>query len=176
MKTKAQKQEILNKLNKDLAKQSALVFADFKGLKVKQIAELRRQLKQKGSKLIVAKKTLFSKAMKEKGIAVDVTGMEGQIAAIFAFEDPFSAIQTAYSFAKANENLKIVGGYFENEARDREYIIAVAQLPSRHELLGRLVGQLAAPMSGFMNVLQGNIKGLVRALHALAQKQAAINN
>ena len=169
MKTKAQKQEILTKLGKDFEKQSAFVFADFKGLKVKQLAELRRQLKQNGSKLIVAKKTLFSKAMKEKEIAIDLKHMQGQIAAIFAFEDPFLTIKTAYSFTRTNENLKIVGGYFENEARDREYMIAVAQLPSKHELLARFVGQLAAPMSGFMNVLQGNIKGLIYVLAAKAK-------
>jgi large subunit ribosomal protein L10 len=93
--------------------------------------------------------------------------MEGQIGAIFAFEDPFAPMKAANAFAKTHEHLKILGGYFENEIQSAVSIVAIASLPSREELLARLVGTLAAPMSGFARVLQGNIKGLV---YVLAQR------
>ena len=166
-KTKAQKQTILNQLALHLQKQRAMVFVDYKGLKVKDMLTLRDQLKQVGSKLVVAKKTLLSRVMKEKGIGVDLKGMDGQIGAIFAFEDSFAPMKTANTFAKTNENLKIVGGYFENEIQSAASIVAIANLPSKEELLTKLVGTLAAPMAGFATVLQGNIKGLV---YILAQK------
>lgn len=170
-KTKAQKQTILNQLAENLAKQQAMVFVDYKGLKVKDMLTLRDQLKQVGSKLVVAKKTLLQKVMKEKGlpagrqgIGIDFKGMKGQIGAIFAFEDSIAPMKTANIFAKTNENLKIVGGYFENEIQNAASIVAIASLPSREELLAKLVGTLAAPMSGLASVLQGNIKGLIRVL------------
>ena len=144
-----------------------MVFVDYKGLKVKDMLDLRERLKQVGSKLVVAKKTLFAKVMKEKGIGIDLKGMEGQIGAIFAFEDSLAPMKTANTFARTNENLKIVGGYFENEIQSAERIVAIASLPSKEELLAKLVGTLAAPMSGFVKVLQGNIKGLI---YVLAQK------
>lgn len=163
-KTKAQKQTILNQLAENLAKQQAMVFVDYKGLKVKDMLELRDQLKQAGSKLVVAKKTLLAKVMKEKGIGIDLKSMDGQIGAIFAFEDSLAPMKTANTFAKTNENLKIVGGYFENEIHSAASIVAIASLPGKEELLAKLVGTLAAPLSGFVSVLQGNIKGLMRVL------------
>ena len=153
-KTKEQKQEILTQLAAEVDKQHAIIFVDFKGLKVKEIAELRKQLKQTGSKLVVAKKTLLSKALKEKGIEADMKGMEGQIGAIFAFEDSIIPIKIANTFTKSSENLKIVGGYFENEMQSAQTIISIANLPSREELLAKFVGTIAAPMAGLANVLQ----------------------
>jgi len=171
-KTKQQKQTILNALAENLAKQQAMVFVDYKGLKVKDMLTLRDQLKQVGSKLVVAKKTLLGKVMKEKGIDMNLKGMDGQIGAIFAFEDSLAPMKTANIFARTNANLKIVGGYFENEIQSAASIVAIANLPSREELLAKLVGTLAAPIAGFATVLQGNIKGLVVALSAIRDKKA----
>ncbi len=171
-KTKAQKQTILNQLAENITKQKAMVFVNYKGLKVKDMLALRDQLKLVGSKLVIAKKTLLSKVMKEKGIGIDFKGMEGQVGAIFAFEDSLAPMKTANTLAKSNENLKILGGYFENEIQSAASIVAIANLPSREQLLAQLVGTLAAPMSGFARVLQGNIKGLVIALNAIKNKKA----
>lgn len=169
MKTKAQKQDILARLNENVEKQNAIVFVDFRGLKVKEIAALRKQLKQEGAKLMVAKKTLLQKALREKGIEADMKGMEGEIAAIFAFEEPIAPMKVANTFAKSSEHLKIVAGYFENEMQGAQTIIAIANLPSREELLAKFVGTIAAPLSGLANVLQGNIKGLIYVLAARAK-------
>lgn len=178
-KTKAQKQTILNQLAENLAKQKAMVFVNYKGLKVKDMLALRDQLKQVGSKLVIAKKTLLQKAINERGlsagrqgIGIDLKGMEGQIGAIFAFEDSLAPMKAANTLAKSNENLKILGGYFENEIQSAASIVAIANLPSKDELLAKLVGTLAAPIAGFATVLQGNIKGLVIALNAIKDKKA----
>jgi len=171
-KSKQQKQETLQQLKENVDKQNALIFVDYKGLRVSQITELRGQLKNVGSKMLVAKKTLLSKVFQEKGIEADFKNMEGQLAVIFAFKDPFSPMKTTHTFTKAHEALKILGGYFENEVQDAAHIVAIANLPSREELLAKLVGTMAAPMSGFATVLQGNIKGLVVALSAIKDKKA----
>lgn len=171
-KSKEQKQETLKLLQENVEKQNAIVFVDYKGLSVGQITDLRKQLRDVGSKMIVAKKTLFSKVFKEKGIEADFKGMDGQIAAVFALEDPVTPMKTTHTFGKAHESLRILGGYFENEVQDASHMIAIASLPSREELLAKLVGTMAAPMSGLASVLQGNIKGLVIALNAIKNKKA----
>ncbi|HEX9721948.1 MAG TPA: 50S ribosomal protein L10 [Candidatus Paceibacterota bacterium] len=171
-KSKAQKQEILNSLQENLDKQKAIVFVDYKGLKVGDMVALRNQLKEVGSRLVVAKKTLLSKALKEKRIKADIKGMNGQMGAVFAYEDPIVPMKTVHTFGKQNEHVKILGGYFENEIQSASQITAIATLPSREQLLGQLVGAMAQPISGFATVLQGNIKGLVIALNAIKNKQA----
>ncbi len=170
-KTKAQKQEISANLTEKLERQQGIVFVDYKGLNVGDMTELRAKIKEADGNLMVAKKTLLSRVLKEKGIEINLKEMEGQIAAIFAFGDAIAPLQALNAFAKAHENVKILGGYLENEIQSSSSMIAIAQLPSRQELLTKAVGSIAAPMSGFVRVLDANVKGLVVALNAIAQKQ-----
>lgn len=163
-KTKSQKQVILQGLSNSLEKQHSILFVDYKGLKVKELLLLRKQLKELGAKLQVAKKTLLKKALQEKEIDVDLKGMEGQVAAVFAFKDAFSPIKSVAMFARTADKLKILGGYIEQRVRDANAMKEIATLPSKEELLGRLAGCIASPMSGFLNVMQGNIKGLMYIL------------
>lgn len=163
-KTKSQKQTIVRNIADTIEKQKAMVFVDYKGMGVAELAALRFQLKHVQGKLVVMKKTLFQKALKEKGIALSVKNLAGQIAAVFALEDPVAPIKSASVFAKTHDKLKILGGYFENAEHNKEAIAAIASLPSRQELLGKLVGTIASPVSGFVNALHGNIKGLVMVL------------
>jgi len=164
MKTKQQKQAILNLLAENVGKQNAMVLVDFKGLKVADMTNLRNQLKEADSRFMVTKKTLLSKAMKAKGIDINVKNMEGQTGTIFAFGDPVSSMKATNIFAKTHENLKILGGYFEGEIQNAVRIVTIASLPSREELLAKLVCTMAAPISDFARVLQGNIKGLITVL------------
>lgn len=170
-KTKQQKQEILQQLTEKLAKQQAMVFVDVKGLDVKDISALRKELRLNGAQMVVAKKTLLQKALSEKKIQADLKQMEGQIAVVFAYENPLIAMKSTYTFAKTNEHLKVIGGYFEDEIQEAAQIVALATLPSKEELLARLTGSIAAPLSRFANVLQGNIKGLVVALGAISDSK-----
>jgi len=170
-KSKEQKQEILKELVENIDNQTAITFVDFKGINVKDVSELRKELKENGAKMVVAKKTLIQKALSEKGIEADIRNMEGQIALVFAFEDPVIAVKTIDMFAKKHEHIQIIGGYFEQQMQAREHMLVIASLPSREELLARTVGSIAAPMSGFLQVIHGNIKGLVVALSAIADKK-----
>ena len=170
-KTKIQKQEITKDLADKLEKQQGIVFVDYKGLNVGDMTELRVKVKEAEGKLMVVKKTLLTRTLKEKGIDMNLKEMEGQIAAIFSFGDAIAPLQAFYVFAKAHKNVKILGGYLENEIQSASAMIAIAKLPSRNELLARAVGSIAAPLSGFVRVLNGNVKGLVMVLNAIAQKE-----
>ena len=165
--TKEQKKNIINDLKEKIGRQKALVFVDFTGLRVKEMSVLKKNLRETGSELKVAKKTLMGVALKEKNIKADAIEMEGEIALIFGFKDEMAPARSTYQFAKTNPNLKIRGGYMNDIFLSAESVIELAQLPSKQELLGKLVGSISAPINNFVYVLQANIKGLVYVLNAI---------
>ena len=162
--SKEQKQKIVENIKDKVTKQKTMVFVDFKGLQVKEFFALRKKLKQAESTLLVAKKTLMTLVFKEKGIQCGQEAFQGQPAIIFGFKDELLPIKYAYKFSREHKNLKILGGYFENEFKGQEEMIALAQIPSKEELLARLTGSISAPISNFVSVLQGNNKGLIYTL------------
>lgn len=177
--SREQKQKITEDLTQNFGHQKSMAFVDFQGLKVKDMAGLRKKIKEVGGKLQVAKKTLIKLALEKAGFKLekelegetrqnfDVQSLSGQVGLIFAFEDPISPLKTAYQFSQTNENLKILAGIFEGKLIEKDKVLALAQLSSREELLARLVGSISSPISGFVNVLQGNIRGLVFVLSAI---------
>lgn len=165
--TKAQKQKIVSDLKEKIDRQKSIVFADFTGLKVKDLSALRRKMKAADGELKIAKKTLISLALKEKKFAVDLKKLQGEIALGFGYKDEISPFKIIYDFAKEKEGLKILGGLIAKDFYEKEKAIELAQLPTRDELLARLVGSISSPLSGLINVLQGNLKGLIYALSAI---------
>ena len=169
--TKQQKDVIVKELAEKLKGSKAVVFSDYKGLKVKDMTLLRKELRAEGVSLNVVKKTLMDLALKDAGIEVDVKALEGQIAIAVSEKDEVAAAKIIAKLAKANENLKIVGGVLGTKELTVEEVNALAKLPSKEELLSKLVGTLNAPISGFVNVLAGNMRGFVTALQAIADKK-----
>ena len=164
---KSQKKKIIDDLKEMINKQKIFFFVDLKGLKVKDLSNLKKRLKKVDSQLKVSKKTLLKIGLKEKGIDLDVKKLEGEIASVFGFKDEILPAKTAYQFSLENKNLRILGGYFKGKFIGAEEITILAQLPTRDELLGRLVGSISAPISNFAHVLDANIKGLIYALSAI---------
>jgi len=162
--TKAQKQKIIADLKDKIAKQKAMVLIGITGLKVKDISDLRKKLKTEEGNLKVVKKTLIEKAFKENNLEFDKNKYKEEIALVFGFKDEILPAKTVYQFGLANEKLKILGGFLEGKFKEAEEIIALAQLPTKEGLLAKLVGSIASPISGLINVLQGNIKGLITVL------------
>jgi len=169
-KTKEQKVEALKNLKDKIGDQKSMIFINYKGLGVKDVSVLREELKEKNSQLLVAKKTLMRIALKENKIDTNPEDMEGQIGLVFGFGDELSPSKTLYDFSKQNKKLEILGGYIQsqkNEFLSPEMIIQLGQLPSKKELLTKLVGSISSPIVSFNNVLQGNIKGLLQVLSTI---------
>ena len=136
--TKAQKQKVVEELIDKIERQKSIVFFDFTGLKVKDLSQLRKKMKSDGSEIKVAKKTLLEIALKKAGLDLDVEKLKGEIALAFGFKDELSPAKLCYQFSLTNPNLKILGGFFERKPREADEIIALAQIPSKDELLGRV--------------------------------------
>lgn len=162
--SKQKKQEIVKELAEKLGRQKAVVFADFTGLKVKDLADLKSKLRKQDAEFKVAKKTLMKVAFKEKGIAVDPESLAGEIALVMGYTDETAPAKMVYEFSKTNQNIKILGGLLENKLLAADQVLNLAKLPSKPELLAKLVGSISSPSRNFVGVLQGNIRGLVTVL------------
>jgi large subunit ribosomal protein L10 len=171
--TKEQKEQILKDLIEDFKNAKTIVFADCKGLTVKEFENLRKLLRDKGVGCRVAKKTLMNLAAKEAGVpGVDTKVLEGSIVAMFSFEDEIDGARIAYNFSKDHEVFTIRGGVAEGAAHDERYIVSLAQLPTKEELVAKLVGSMKSPISGMHGVLNGVIRGFYQVVKSIQEKQA----
>jgi len=169
-KTKEQKEQIIQDLVDKLAKHKSLVFTDYKGISVSDAADIRKQCKDQGAEYIVAKKTLIQLALDQAGIKdIDVKSMEGNMALVIGFEDEVAPAKIAAEFAKDHETFQLLGGIMENQYIDLAKVEALSKVPSKAELLAKLVGSINAPVSGFVNVLAGNLRNLVGVLNAIKE-------
>ncbi|MEK7606850.1 MAG: 50S ribosomal protein L10 [Patescibacteria group bacterium] len=170
-KTKEQKEGAFSDLLERLEHMKSAVIVSFSGLKVKDAQKLREKSWKSGVEYAVVKKTLLGIALKKAGLAeVDIKSFTGNVAVAFGLEDETSAPKLIAEFAKENEAMKILGGLLGKQYIPVAGVKSLASLPGKQELLGQLVGTIAAPMSGMLNVLQGNIRGLVQVLHAISKK------
>jgi len=172
MLTKEQKKEIVKDLAEKIKSSKSVVFADFRGVTVSDLTNLRKELRQSDSELKVIKKTLLGIALKEAGVDVDIKKIDGQIAVSVSQSDEVAPARIINNFSKENENMRITGGVLGSKEMSIEEMVALAKLQSKEELLAKLVGSLKAPISGFANVLGGNLRGLVQVLKAVADNKS----
>ncbi len=163
MLTKDQKKQLVKDLVRDIDVSKSVVFVDYRGLKVKDFTQLKRELRASDVKLRVFKKTLIQKALEDLGIESNIKKMEGQLALAFS-ADEIAGAKIINKFGKTNENLKILAGILEKKIVEAAKIKALAGLPGREELLAKMVGTLSAPLTGFINILNGNMRSLVQVL------------
>ena len=167
MLTKNQKKQLAKDFIENLVESKTTVVIDYKGMTVGEITELRGQLREQGIKMKVLKKSVAQVAFDDQKIKLDVRNMEGQLAFVYGGDDEVSAAKIVSKFSKDNESLKMLAGVLENKAMDQAEMTALSKLPSKDELLAKVVGSLKAPISGFVNVLGGNLRGLVSVLSAI---------
>jgi len=148
-----------------------MIFSDYAGTSVAKMKNLRDELRKADSSYKITKKKLIELAFKNAGIGVDVKNMEGQIGVAIGKADEVSAAKVLANFSKENKNFKILEGVLEGKVISGEEVIALSKLPSREELLSKLVGSVSAPVSGFVNILAGNIRGLVTVLKGIANSK-----
>lgn len=159
MKTKAQKKESIDSLAGVLPSSSITIFTTFArtgepGLSVAQLQQLKRALRKVDGEYVVAKKTLVDKALQDlKYDGIDVFGMEGSMGLVLAHGDVFAVTKELYQFAKANPALKLFVAWTDGHAVTNTELIDMATLPSRDELLARLLGMLQYPMRSMAVVL-----------------------
>ena len=156
--TREKKESLVADLAAKLAGAKSVVFTDYRGLTVEEIDEVRNQLRKQGIEFKVIKNTLFKLAAKQAGIEISTDVTSGHPVAIaFAGTDEVAPAKITYTYSKKNEKFAIVGGILEGKEISDIMVKSLASLPSREELYAKIVGSLASPLSGMVNVLSGNI-------------------
>lgn len=166
-KTRQQKEQALVNLTDDLKNSKSAVFANFQGLKVKDSEELRQKCRESNISYIASKKTLLRNALKDLKLDVDTKNFEGGVAVILGKEDEVAPAQIIANFAKKHEIVSIFGGILEGNFIDSKKVNELAKLPNKEQMLAKVVATINAPISGFVNVLAGNIRNLANVLNAI---------
>lgn len=158
--TKTQKKEIVEKLEKIMDKAKSLVFVNIHGLKIEDAMPMRRELTKNGIGFFVAKKTLTKRALEAKKYEGAMPDLIGEFGMAYG-EDLTAPASNVYSFQKKlKDQITIVGGVFENKFMNKEEMLAIANIPSVSTLRGM-----------FVNVINSPIQGLVVALSKIAEKK-----
>ncbi|MFH1078395.1 MAG: 50S ribosomal protein L10 [Patescibacteria group bacterium] len=152
-KTRQQKADTIGRLSKEFKGATSIVFADYKGLTVAKADELRAKMREANVGYVVAKKSLITKAAKDAGYDLNAKSFPGMLGVAFGHEDEVAPAKVLGDMVKAEASIKLVGGVFEGNVVAAEKVIALSKLPSKHQLLGMLVGTIAAPMSAFVRAL-----------------------
>lgn len=173
------KQAVVAQLKKQLESAKGVVLTSYKGLTVAQDTELRRELREAGVSYHVVKNTMLRIAAKEAGIEGIEEHLEGTTAFAFSTEDAVAPAKVICGFIKKNkledaEVLTVKVGMVEGKVIGVDEVKALAALPSREELIAKLLGSMNAPISNTVNVLQGVIRNAVYVLDAIrSQKESA---
>ena len=170
-KTRKQKEEQLQQVVRMIGGAKGAVLADHTGLTVKESQELRKNLRAEGIEYEAVKKSLFKKALAENKLdGKMIDGFGGSIGLATSDRDEVSPAKIVVGFAKTHEKMSVVGGIMNSLLIDATAVKSLAKLPSKQELLGQVVGTIAAPVSGFVRVLAGNLRGFVQVLSAMSKK------
>lgn len=170
-KTRQQKIQTIESLTGGLKESKGAVFANFTGLKVTDFEILRAQARAEKVQVQVAKKTLVRRVFEDLGVSADPKAFDGGIVTLSG-PDEIAAAKVVSIFAKDHESVIIFGGVLEGKFIDVGSVKHLAGLPSKQQLLGQLVGTLNAPVSGFVNVLAGNLRNLVNVLNNIKEAKA----
>ena len=169
---RAAKKELVTTLNGVFKDTNVVVVAHYSGLNVSQMQTLRKQMKQAGAAVKVAKNRLAKIALEGTDAAVVVPLLKGPTLIAYS-GDPVAAPKVAADFAKAHEKFVILGGAMGKTALDANGVKALASLPSLDELRSKLVGLLVAPATKLATITQAPAAQIARVLSAYAEKEAA---
>lgn len=168
-----EKQKIIEEIKGKVNEAQAVVLVDYRGLNVEELTELRSKYREAGVEYKVYKNTMMRFAFKDAGYEDFNEYLKGPNAVAFGFDDPVQAAKITNEFAKTHDKLEIKAGIVDGKIIDIEEVESLASLPSKEVLIAQVLAGLNAPISGFANVLQANIRNLVYVLDAVREQQEA---
>ena len=165
--------DMLEKVKGSIEASKGVFVVDYRGLTVKEAQELRRALREANAHMKVYKNNIVRIALTEAEMPNIDDMLKGTCAYVFYEKDPVEAAKVLKQEADKLKKMQILGGIADGKAISAEEALAYAELPSRDELLAKLVYVIGSPLSGIAQVCAGPARGLVTALQAVADKQAA---
>lgn len=171
---RSEKTQQVEALRTRLKRAAAAILTDFRGLNVAEISQLRSKLREAGAEYKVVKNTLLERAAASLGISGLTQFLEGPTAVAFSRDDPISPAKALQEYIRLMRKLEVKGGLVEGRVLTADQIKALADLPSKGQLLATALGSMRAPLVGLASVLTGLQRNVVYALDQIRrQKEAA---
>jgi large subunit ribosomal protein L10 len=167
---RTQKAAVIEEVAQQIQEAEAIYAVDYRGASVPQAAELRARLREADATFRVVKNTLTERAADRAGAEGLKAYLDGPTALTFVRGDAAAAAKALSDFRRASGLLEFKGGWMNSEALSPEQMDAIARLPTREVLYGRLVGMVASPLTGLASSLNGLIGGLARQLSQIAEQ------
>jgi len=171
--TRQQKEVTLEELKEKFGRAKSVAFGQYAGMSMFQLTAMRKQMREAGVEFKVAKKTLFKLAAKEQGFELSDDLLPGTVGAAFSYEDGIAGPRIIKKMGKDVDVLKLMGGIMEGQVLSVAQMKEIADLPSKQELLAKLVGLMRAPLQNFYGAIQTPLSSFARGLQAYAEKKPA---
>lgn len=171
-KQRQKKERVVAEIKEKLGNSTAVVLTDYRGLNVSQVTKMRAELREAGIEYKVLKNTLTTLAAKEIGLDDLETYLEGPTAIAFSENDPVAPAKILMKYTKEFKALEIKGGILDGKVLDLLAVKALADLPSREELLAQVLRGMQSPLSGFASVLSGTLRNFVCVLEEVRKQKA----
>ena len=169
---RAQKESVVDELGQIFESSGVVVVAHYAGLTVAEMQALRAQMRDAGGAVRVAKNKLAKIALEGKPCASMADLLTGMTVLAYS-EDPVAAAKVMDSYAKTNTKLEILGGAMGETALDQAGVKAVAQMPSREELIASIAGCIGAPASNIAGAIGAPASNIAGILSTLEEREAA---
>ncbi len=173
-KSKSRKIELVQAYQEALNDAKMAVIVANKGLTVTQTEAIRDKFFANKEQFLIIKNSLFKIALAEKGIEVPDEIFTQPLALAVSSTDEVLVAKDVAAFAKDFDTIEVVAGIYEKKAVDQSVVSQMAALPSKEELIAKVVMTIKAPLSGLVNVLQGPSRGLVNALYQIKEQKSNV--
>lgn len=148
------KKEQVAEITDKLQRSASAIVVDYRGLKVEEVTELRKQCREKGLEYKVYKNTLTRLAAENAGMKELIGELVGPNAIVFSYDDPVAAAKVASEFAKTHKSLELKAGVVEGVLYKDAQLEEFASIPSREVLIAKLLGSFKAPVSNFAYLIK----------------------
>jgi large subunit ribosomal protein L10 len=168
--SREQKEKMMAEYRDKMSRSQALILADYRGLTVAQISELRRNLREMSGAFQVVKNTLFERSLKEAGISVRTDLLQGPVAVAFCLGDPQPVARALLAFAKDTDILQVKGVVLGTRFLGPEAVKNLAELPPREVILAQLLGMVQGPMTDLVSTIAAPLRELAQVLQARSEQ------
>ncbi len=166
---RSEKKDFVEKLEGIYSSSSSMIVAHYHGLPVSSLTKLRKALRANGVGFQITKNTLSKIALNNKELDTMAHMFKGPTAVAYS-QDPIAAAKGIMEFAKANDNLKVIGGIVDGCVLDINGVSRLASMPSIEELRAKIIGLLQAPAGKLLGTIQAPFSGVARVVGAYAKK------
>ena len=172
----AEKAKVIEQAKDWYSRSMGLIFTDYRGLKVKEMHELRANLRAKGGELHVLKNTLFRIAIGDEVSKLPEEFHNGPTAVAFIFDNEAECAKALFDYAQSSKKLQVKGGLISGRTMSSKEVETLSKLPSKDVLIAQVIGAIAAPLSQLVGTIEALYAEPIRTIGAVADKVAEGSN